>query len=293
MRVLIIGSRGQLGTDLLEAFPDCQVVASTSEEMDITDEAAVQQQVAFTAPDLVMNTAAFTRVDECEREQEKAFQVNALGPRHLALACKRWDIPLVHISTNYIFDGEKNVPYKEEDCPRPLNAYGISKLAGELFLRSTWDKHYIIRVSGLFGLTPSRMKGTNFVEAMIRLGSKGSPLRIVCDESLSPTYTLDAAKRIRQIVEKAGYGIYHVSNEGSCTWFDFAKEIFLQCGLEVKLESVTAAEYGAPAKRPKDSSLDCQKLRSAGVEPMPPWQKALKDYLQRRSTLHAEATKQP
>ncbi|HQH74624.1 MAG TPA: NAD(P)-dependent oxidoreductase, partial [bacterium] len=207
MRVLILGSRGQLGTDLVHAFADCAVTPCTSEDMDITDDSLVQQRIAYTAPDLVINTAAFTRVDDCEREALRAFQVNALGPRHLALACKRWDIPLAHISTNYVFDGAKAGFYDEDDPARPLNTYGITKLAGEQYVQALWEKHYIIRVAGLFGLTPSRLKGTNFIEAMLRLGSKGTPLRIVCDESLSPTYTADAAAVIRRLVDIGPYGV--------------------------------------------------------------------------------------
>lgn len=283
MRVLIIGSRGQLGTDLVNSFADCQVTPYTSEDVDITDEASVQQQVAFTAPDLVVNAAAFTRVDECEREYLRAYSVNAIGPRNLALACKRWDIPLLHISTNYVFDGCKGEPYCEEDRPQPLNAYGISKLAGEHYLQALWEKHYIVRVSGLFGLTPSRMKGTNFVEAMLRLGSKRNPLRIVSDESLSPTYTKDAAALIRRLVETDRFGIYHLSNEGCCTWLKFAQEIFSQSGIPVELQPVTAREYGAPARRPPNSCFCTRKLSDMGLGPLRPWQEALRDYLLQRT----------
>ena len=282
MQVLIIGARGQLGTDLIESFSDCQITPYTSEDLDITDEASVQQQIAFTAPDLVINAAAFTRVDECEREHVRAFSVNALGPRNLALACKRWEAPIVHISTNYVFDGFKGSAYDEEDCPRPLNAYGISKLSGEHYLQSLWNKHYIVRVSGLFGLTPSRMKGTNFVEAMLRLGSKGNPLRIVSDESLSPTYTKDAAAVIRRLVDSEQYGTYHLTNSGGCSWLEFAREIFEQAGLSVDLQPVTAAEYGAPALRPPNSCLNNCKISELGFGPMRSWQDALHDYLLQR-----------
>lgn len=282
MRVLIVGSRGQLGTDLVNSFSDCQVTPYTSEDMEITDEAQVQQRIAFTAPDLVINAAAFTRVDECERENGKAFNVNALGPRNLALACKKWDVPLVHISTNYVFDGEKKSPYDETDCPRPLNTYGITKLAGEHYVQAIWPKHYIIRVSGLFGLTPSRMKGTNFVETMLRLGKKGTPLRIVSDEYLAPTYTVDAAKLIREIVKAERFGLYHLSNRGQCSWYEFAKEIFTQSKLEVALESVSAKEYGAPAKRPENSVIVSHYLKKLDVSLLPPWQEALAHYLKQR-----------
>jgi dTDP-4-dehydrorhamnose reductase len=288
MRILLIGARGQLGSDLQQTFADAAITPYTSEDLDITDEAAVQREVAFTAPDLVINAAAFTRVDDCEREAMRAYQVNALGTRHLALACRRWDIPLVQVSTNYVFDGEKGSEYVETDATRPVNAYGITKLAGEFYLQAAWHKHYIVRVSGLFGLTPSRMKGTNFVEAMLRLGSKGNPLRIVCDESLTPTYTRDAAQVIRRLVDTEQYGIYHVSNTGVCTWLEFAAEIFRQSGLDVPLEPVTAKAYGAPAKRPPNSSLSVEKLNRLGLGPIRPWQEALQEYLEQRKVLRGE-----
>ncbi|MFB3785204.1 MAG: dTDP-4-dehydrorhamnose reductase [bacterium] len=284
MRVLILGSRGQLGADLVRAFADCPVTPCTSEDLDITDESLVQQRIAYTAPDLVINAAAYTRVDDCEREPLRAFQVNALGPRHLALACQRWDVPLVHISTNYVFDGAKTEFYAEDDPARPLNTYGITKLAGEHYVQALWEKHYIIRVAGLFGLTPSRLKGTNFIEAMLRLGAKGTPLRIVCDESLSPTYTADAAAVIRRLVESGRYGVYHLANQGGCTWLEFAREIFAQAGMNVSLTPVTAHEYGAPARRPANSCLHTRKLDALGLGPLRSWQEALRDYLAKKTT---------
>lgn len=288
MRVLIVGALGQLGSDLVDAFSDCQVTPVDVEDMDITDEPRVQQQVAFCAPDLVINTAAFTRVDECEREHVQAFRTNALGTLNLALACRKWDVPLMHISTNYVFDGAKGDPYAEADTAQPINAYGITKLAGEQYLQYAWHKHYIVRVAGLFGLTPSRMKGTNFVEAMLRLGRRGSPLRIVSDESLSPTYTTDASAVIRRLAETTEFGIYHLANQGGCTWLEFARTIFESAGMTVPLEPVTAKEYGAPARRPPDSRLDNLALRDLGLDDMPPWEDAVKRYLEQRKRLRPD-----
>jgi len=282
VNILIVGALGQLGSDLVREFSGENVIAYDIEEMDITDEARVQQQIAFTSCDIVINTAAFTRVDECEREQMEAFRVNALGVKNLAAACKRWDLPLVHISTNYIFGGEKPTPYTEEDPPGPVNAYGLTKLAGEYYLQYTWRKHYIIRVAGLFGLTPSRMKGTNFVEAMLRLGERGTPLRIVADEYLSPTSARDAAKHIRKLIETEQYGTYHLVNHGVCSWLEFAQEIFRQSGMNVPITPVTAAEYGAPARRPANSALENAALQKLDLDTMPPWQEALGVYLTER-----------
>ncbi len=285
MRVLIVGCLGQLGTDLVQEYNNEEVIPFDVEDMDITNEEIVFQQIAKTAPDLVINAAAFTRVDECEQEHLRAFQVNAIGSLNLAVACKKWDIPFAHISTNYVFDGEKDSLYVESDSARPINSYGLSKLAGEYYIQYTWEKHFIFRVAGLFGLTPSRMKGTNFVEAMLRLGSKGTPLKIVSDEYLTPTYTKDAAVTIRHVTESTRYGIYHLTNTGCCTWLDFAKEIFQQSNLTVSIQPVTAAEYGALAKRPKNSCLENKNLNELGLQPLRSWQEALKDYLLRRSKL--------
>lgn len=290
MNVLIVGALGQLGHDLVKSFSDAKVIPYDIEDMDITDEARVQQQIAFTACDLVVNAAAFTRVDECEREHVEAFRVNALGVKNLAAACRRWDLPLVHISTNYVFSGEKGSAYVETDPPAPVSAYGLTKLAGEHYLRYVWHKHYIVRVSGLFGLTPSRMKGTNFVETMLRLGSRGTPLRIVSDEYLSPTSTRDAAGHIRKLVETERYGTYHLVNHGGCSWLDFAREIFREAGMDVDLEPVTAAEYGAPARRPPNSCLENSALAALGLDTMPSWQEALRAYLAERATARSESS---
>lgn len=282
MHVMIVGARGQLGRDLAEAFSDCQATLYDSEDMDIADEAKVQQQVSFIGPDIIINSAAFTRVDDCEREHQRAFQINALGPLHLALACKRWNIPLIHISTNYVFDGEKGVPYHEDDVTRPINAYGVTKRAGEEYILYTLPNSAIVRVSGLFGLSPSRMKGTNFVEAMLRLGKKGAPLRIVSDEYVSPTFTQDAAAQIRRLVDQESRGVFHLSNQGQCSWLEFAQEIFRCADVAVKVEPVTAEQYGAPAKRPRNSSLMNRNFAEQGYPEMRSWQDALHDYLSQR-----------
>lgn len=290
MHVMIVGARGQLGTDLVQAFKGSTVTPYDSEDMDITDEARVQQQIAFMGPDLVINCAAFTRVDECEREHLRAFQVNALGGLHLARACQRWDIPLIHISTNYVFDGQKGSAYTEDDPAQPVNAYGISKLAGEHYIHCAWHKSFIVRVSGLFGLTPSRMKGTNFVEAMLRLGAKGTRLRVVSDESLSPTFTRDAAARLVRLSETDAYGVYHLCNQGTCSWYEFAQAIFEYSSMDVNLEAISADEYGAPARRPPNSSMHTTRFDALGYPALRPWNEALREYLDDRAALHAENT---
>ncbi len=282
MRVLIAGSLGQLGSDLVDVFSDHDVVAYDYEDMDITNESSVHDKISSNSPGLVINAAAYTRVDESETENIQAYKVNALGPFLLAKECSRLDIPLAHISTNYVFNGSKKDPYIEEDFTHPINAYGVTKLVGEFYVQYACEKYFIFRVAGLFGLTPSRMKGTNFVEAMLRLGAQGKPLRVVSDEYLSPTYTRDAAAIIKKITSTKHFGLYHLVNKGQCSWLEFANKIFNLADMQVQINPVTAEEYGAPAKRPKNSCLENRKLKKIGYDEMRTWQDALKDYLANR-----------
>jgi len=279
MRVLITGANGQLGTDLCKVFKDeYELVSLTHADIEITDINSVKKALEHCKPDIVINTAAYVRVDDCEIYPEKAFLVNAVGVKNIAELSHILGAALVHISTDYVFDGKKGAPYTEDDTPNPINTYGISKLAGEYYAKLT-EKYYIIRVSSLFGVAGAREKGGNFVETMIKKAKNKEKIAVVDDMIMSPTYTKDAARMIKKIIEKnLPYGIYHAANEGFCSWYEFAKKIFEFLNLNVELKSIKARDLNLRAKRPVFSALGNEKL-SKYVFKMPNWQKALKEYL--------------
>ena len=284
MRVLLIGAGGQLGSDLTKALAQEELIPLKHADIEVCDPGSVRHALQTYAPEVVINTAAFHRVDDCEREPERAFAVNALGVRHLALACREQGCALLHLSTDYVFDGRKGVPYEETDPPSPINAYGISKLAGEYFIRYLLDKHYIVRTSGLYGVAGSSGKGGNFVELMLRLAREGKEIKVVNDQTLTPTYTVDLAAALARLVHTQRYGLYHITNSGECTWYQFAAKIFELAGVQAKLEPTTTAAFGAPARRPAYSVLAHKALLAAGLSEMRPWPEALAAYLTERRT---------
>ncbi len=278
MKVAVIGATGQLGSDLVKVLKNTEdAVPLTRENIDITDYRLSERVLRDIEPEVVINSAAYVRVDDAEDFPEEAFRVNALGARNIALICRELDSVLVHISTDYVFDGRKNV-YNEEDIPNPLNVYGNSKLAGEYFVRNILDRHYIIRVSSLFGVAGSSGKGGNFVETMINKANSRE-IKVVEDIVMSPTYTRDAADIIINIItKKLPFGIYHVANKGKCSWYEFARTIFEMLGMKVSLFPVKSSMIPYKAKRPCSSPLESIKLRKYGLE-MQSWENALKDYL--------------
>lgn len=284
MKILLIGANGQLGSDLVKAMADQELIPLTHADIEVTDEGQVQAALARHRPDVVINTAAFHQVDLCEGEVERAFRVNACAPRLLALACREHDAVLVHISTDYVFGGDatRRTPYVETDCPAPLNVYGLSKLAGEHFIRYLWPRHFIVRTSGLYGLAGSSGKGGNFVEGRLKQAREGRPIRMVADQVLTPTYTLDLARAIRRLVETDHYGLYHITNAGQCSWYEFTARILELSGLQAELTPQTTAESGAAARRPAYSVLENAALQAIGLDEMRPWQEALAEYLQAR-----------
>lgn len=279
MRVAVIGANGQLGTDLVKVMDGWDLVPLTHSDLDICDFVYTRKVLEQAKPDIVINTAAFNRVDDCEEEVSKAFWVNAFAVRNLAKICAELDCVLVHISTNYVFDGCKKEPYTEDDLPNPLSVYGASKLTGEHFVRTICPKHFVIRTSGLYGVAGSRAKGGNFVETMIRLAKEGRPIRVVNDQVLTPTYTKDVAEKIKELVQTQAYGLYHITNSGECSWYQFASKIFELLGLAPDFGSTTTAEYGAKARRPAYSVLAREKLKHLGLGDMRPWPEALVEYL--------------
>lgn len=301
MRILVTGAGGMLGRDMtLElAARRHDVVALTHGDLDIADIGAVRERVSALRPDVVVNCAAYTRVDDAERDRETAFATNALGPRNLALACRRVGAVLLHISTDYVFDGEKGEPYTIWDTPSPLNAYGASKWWGENYVRSLLPEHYLVRTSWLFG-----EHGRNFVTTMLRMADKcgadelessrtvsaprgaAQGIPVVADQRGSPTYTVDLAKACADLLETGCFGIYHVTNQGVTTWYEFAKAIFARVGLAINVRPVTSEEFARPARRPRNSALDAYPLRETIGYVLPPWEDALARFLSGLGKVH-------
>ena len=282
MKVLVNGANGQLGTDLCKVLQHFEVIPLAHKDIEIADMDSVKQALNKYKPDIIINTAAYVRVDNCEIEQDKAFLINALGARNVAVVVQELGAKLVHLSADYVFGGDaqpRTTPYTEFDTPIPLSVYGKSKLAGENFVRHLCQKHFIIRSSGLFGVAGSSGKGGNFVETMLRLARERSELRVVNDQVFSPTYTKDLAGKIAQLINTEYYGIFHITNKGYCSWYQFATEILRLAGLKTPIIPVTSDEYPQKARRPRFSVLDNYHLRLLGMDDMRPWQEALRDYM--------------
>ncbi len=280
MKIAVIGAGGQLGSDLVRALKGSDILPLTHRDIDINDHEAASDILSSARPDIVINSAAYNLVDESEDNPEQPFATNAFAVRNLAKVCERIGSVLVHVSTDFVFDGEKGHTYKETDPPNPINLYGVSKLAGEFFTRNISTRYYIFRVASLFGITGSRGKGGNFVETMIKKAKKGEQITVVSDLVMSPTYTWDAAKKINEVIMgRAPFGIYHLTNSGYCSWYEFAQAIFDMSGTRYEIEPKTASEMGLRAKRPRFSALDNERLRLSGFDDMRGWRDALKEYL--------------
>lgn len=285
MRTLVIGSEGQLGSDVCKAFADtevCRAGRSSGEvRIDITREAEVRKLVTQEfRPDIVVNTAAFHNVPQCEQDPTSAYAVNATGAKYVATACQESGARLIHVSTDYVFGNGGKLPYVEGDREAPLSTYGASKLAGEHLVAAECENHCIVRSSGLYGMAPCRAKGgRNFVQLMLHLAAERGEVKVVTDEKVSPTYTVALAHQIRVIAGRAEPGLYHATCQGACSWFEFAQAIFEETGTEVKLVRATQADFPSPVKRPDFSILDNKRLRDQGLDVMPEWREALRAYL--------------
>jgi dTDP-4-dehydrorhamnose reductase len=279
MRIALIGADGQLGAELLTTLAGQAVVPFYYPSFDVTEPAQARDALAAVRPEIVINTAAFHRVDECEDHVEDAFRVNAFAVRDLALTCRSLGAALVHFSTDYVFDGCAGSPYVEGDSPFPLSAYGGSKLAGEYFVRGIMEKYFLIRTCGLYGLAGCREKGTNFVEAMLRMDGQGKTIRVVDDQWVTPTSAAELAVRIAALIATPHYGLYHLTNEGRCTWYGFARAIFEILGRSPDLQPVDSATFGSKARRPAFSVLENKKAKDMGLPDFSPWRDALRDYL--------------
>lgn len=274
MRVLVTGAGGQLGLELAEILPGRghETVALSRAELDVADPDAVEEVVGTHRPDLVVNAAAYTNVDGCETETELAYSVNALGPRNLAETCERLGCELLHVSTNYVFDGEADRPYEPFDRPNPISAYGRTKLAGEEYVKHLTRRWYVVRSAGVYG------RGHNFVRTMLRVAGDRDVLKVKNDEFISPTYARDLAEGIAGIAESGRYGLYHLTNAGSCSWYEFTQEIFRLAGVEVEVVPIPGSEYPLPAARPANGVLS-----SLGSFELRHWREALTDYLEREA----------
>lgn len=280
-RILITGHKGMLGRELERVARALgkEVTGLDLPECDITHRKQVERAIFDAEPDLVLHAAAFTTVDRCETESDLAYLVNATGTQNVCLAAQKLDVPLLYISTDYIFDGEKPhpLPYDEWDAANPLSVYGKSKWAGECFVRELCAKHFIVRISWLCG-----RGGANFVETILKLAGEKNELKVVNDQHGSPTFVADLAPELLRLADYGAYGTFHITNQGYTTWFEFAKKIVELCKLKTHILPCTTAEFPRPAPRPKNSRLSPRLYENALGNRMPTWEEGLKKYLSER-----------
>jgi dTDP-4-dehydrorhamnose reductase len=292
MRVAVIGSTGQLGSDLLDVLAEAgnyEVFGLSHREIECTDPVSIEKALQPVRPDVVVNCAAFVRVDESEDRPDDVFRVNSLGALAVARACAGIDALCAYISTDYVFDGEKGSPYTESDAPYPINVYGVSKLAGEYLVQQASPRWLVARMASLFGKAGSSGKGGNFVETVLAKAKAGESLRLVNDIRMSPTYTRDAARVLERLLRRKALGLFHVANAGSCTWYEFACKALEVVGLPNSTEPIPSSNYPMKARRPKDSSLRSTELDLFLEECLRPWQEALEAYLAEKGHLSSRA----
>lgn len=277
MKVLVTGVKGQLGYDVVKELEKrgYQPIGVDRDEMDLMDNTAIRSVIMNLKPEAIIHCAAHTAVDKAEEEVEVCYQINAESVKVIAECAKELDIKLIYISTDYVFDGTKEGEYTETDIPNPINVYGASKLKGEQYVQDLLEKYYIVRISWVFGVN-----GNNFIKTMRRLGEQLEELNVIDDQVGSPTYTADLAPLLVDMMETEKYGIYHASNEGFCSWYEFAKEIFKQSGIHVKVNPITTDQYPTKAKRPMNSKMSKRKLTDNGFQLFPIWKKSLKNYIE-------------
>jgi dTDP-4-dehydrorhamnose reductase len=289
MRTLVVGANGQLGRDLVPRLPG-EVRPAIRADFDLDQPASVADFIGRTRPDVVVNCAAYNLVDKAEDEPDAAFRTNAWGTRALALACRDAGALLVHVSTDYVFglDAARTTPLTETDPPGPVSVYGLSKLAGEYVARTLCPRHLVVRTCGLYGVWGSGGKGGNFVETMLRVAGQGKPLRVVVDQTCTPTYTADLADALAGLIRTGATGLYHCTSGGQMNWHEFAAAVFAEAGVTADLTPITTEQFAAKAARPKFSVLDNGKLAAAGVNPPRHWREALRAYLAERQSRRQE-----
>lgn len=284
MKILLIGRTGQLGGSILADPRGHEIHAPGRDELDLESRSSCECAIADFRPDVLINTAAFHNVPQCEVEPQRAFAVNCQAVRDLAAICKAMDVRLVTFSSDYVFGGEKQTPYGEGDCPRPVQMYGISRLSGELASLATAPQHaFVVRTCGLYGMSGAASKGGNFVDKRIADARAGGSLQMGCDQTVAPTYTDDLAEAVLRLIEhpQAAPGIYHLVNEGECTWFEFTRAIYDLMGLDVDLQPVDRGGISGDMRRPLYSVLANHRGRELGIT-LPHWKDALSRYLSRK-----------
>jgi len=282
MKVTVIGASGQLGSDVVEAFArkGHEISALSHSDIELSNIDSVSARLQELRPNVVVNTAAMHHVESCEGEPQQAFAVNGLGARNLALVVRDIGATVLHISTDYVFDGAKTSSYEESDFPNPLNVYGNTKLAGEYFVRSTVEKHFVVRTSAIYGRNPCRAKGgLNFIELMLKLARERGEVRVVDSEIVTPTSTAELARQLVLLSCTDAYGLYHATAEGSCSWYEFAQEIFRLTDTKVRLSIAGPNEFPAKVRRPSRSVLENRGLKAHGLNIFKPWREGVYDYL--------------
>jgi dTDP-4-dehydrorhamnose reductase len=286
LKVTVIGSTGQLGQDLMRVFGE-DAAGFTHQDLDVTDEASVASAIRSTEPDWVLNTAAFHRVDDCEVNPTLTFAVNAVGALSVARAAADVGSGVVFYSTDYVFGGQdrkRGHPYEEGDRPHPLSVYGASKVAGEQLVMQANVQHLVVRSAGLYGTATSR-KGWTFPELMINKARTEGSVRVVTDQVLSPTFTADLAQKTKELIEHDAVGLFHLTNAGECSWFEFAEGAFDLAGAKAEMEPIDTGQMQQRARRPSYSALATARLGEIGLRPMRPWREALSDYLQEKGMI--------
>jgi len=280
MKIAIIGSNGQLGSDLVQVLSaDHEVAPLTHHDIEITDIDSVQKAITQLQPDFILNTAAYHNVPQCEKEPDLAFRINGTGVLNLAKVCKSSGTRLVHYSTDYVFDGKKAAPYSEKDLPNPLSVYGTTKLAGEYYALNYCPQSFVVRVSGIYGKVPSRLKGGNFITTMIKLAQEKPEVKVVDDEITAPTPTHEIAKATAELIKTDAYGLYHMSCDGECSWYEFAKVIWETLGLKTPLYPAKVSDFPSVVERPAYSVMDNTQLTQTGVNKIANWKECLVDFL--------------
>jgi dTDP-4-dehydrorhamnose reductase len=284
-KIALIGANGQLGSDIVSHFSNAdryQLTALTRADLDITNPEAVQRVLTSQPFDVIINSAAYVRVDDCQQNVELAFNINAIAALNIAKACRQLDALCVYISTDYVFRGDRPNPYTESDVPDPINIYGTSKLTGEYLVRQTATRSLILRISSVFGKAGASGKGGNFVETMIKKANAGHPIKVVNDIVMSPTYTYDVAKLLDELLQSGTTGIIHGANAGSCSWHEFASQVLSLAQINHPIEAIPASAFPTQATRPMNSALTSDRLANLTDFKMRSWQEAIAAYIQAR-----------